>query len=275
MTKEIRTINEYTRFRFNKKETVRGHFKFVNTKTLSLKDHERIKGGNAKALVLNKEFLLGDFDKDGLLNIDDKLPFKKSNETVEETKLSDSLFKVDKEFMNNQNKTNKILKDFRKIVAELKGQSINETRNSIDGRAKSPISLLNKSVNIGIVELTDKIGARYIGKNYDDLSQVRGEVLKHYTLIEQRDYYHDLRPDGYKGIHLIVKDRKNNVFEIQLNSERIRRISEFNHELYKTGASQFTRLIKLAERADNGEPYALKTYNKLTDKKIKELLLNK
>jgi len=238
-----------------------------NNPGISIKDIEKIS---------NKEYLLGDLDNDNIKNIDDPTPFIKSKKSVEETKLSDTLIQIDNLYIQDKKKMNKIVKDFQNIVAETKGVKQKNVKKITQHRVKTPISTLNKAYERGIGEVHDKLGMRYIGNNYNDLSKLRGELLKNYELINHKDYYKSKRPDNYKAIHLFVRDNKNNALvEIQLNTKRVRRLGDINHTLYKEkrqNIDEFSRLMDVAESADNGNKQDAKYLDCLTDKQIKEML---
>ena len=138
---------------------------------------------------------------------------------------------------------------------------------------------MNKAVNLGIDEVYDKIGVSYIGKDYNDLVKIEKLLKSKYKSTWSRDYYKTKRKDGYKAIHIsFIDPTTDNVFEVQLKTKRIVKIGKFNHELYKRGKSntdEYSRLIRMAERADNGNKNAKERFSKLTDKQIISILSKK
>jgi len=235
---------------------------------------------NKRGKVLtNREFLLGDFDGDRIRNVDDKYPFKKSKETVEEMQLSDALIKLNKVHHISDENRKDILKRFREVIKETKPTiREKELEKLTPSRAKTPISLLHKSLKYQIPETTDKIGMMYVGNNYNDLNNVKKGLKKKFEVIDDRDYYQNPKL-GYKAIHLILKDTiTGDVFEVQLKSKRIKRISEINHTLYKKGTQnteEFRRIINLCERADNGNKEAQHYIDNLSNKEIAQIISNK
>jgi len=229
--------------------------------------------------ITNRQFLLGDFDKDKIKNIDDKLPLKKSNETVEELQLSNALISLDK--IHNESEKNRklILKKFRKSIKQTNPKiSSEELEKKTPSRAKTPISLLHKSLNLQIPKTTDKIGMMYIGKNYDDLNKIKNSLKKNFKVVELRDYYNKPKL-GYKAIHLILKENSTGeIFEVQLKTKRIKRIADINHTLYKKNiqnTKEFKRLVNLSEKADNGNKNIQNYMDNLSNNQIKKFLTKK
>lgn len=231
--------------------------------------------------ISNRQFLLGDFDKDGLKNIDDKSPFKKSKETVEETKLSDALINVEKHRDMLEETHDKILLQLRRIIRSQTGESKKLVKKRILSRVKSPISIMNKLVTKRINTLSDRIGFMYVGENYKELKRISNVLIKEFKkynveLVDLDDYYQIKRRDGYKAIHLQMKDTITNFpIEIQLKTWRIKHLSDLNHTLYKIGKSNennFKELILLAEKADNGSKRAQNIIDNMSDKKIYDIL---
>jgi ppGpp synthetase/RelA/SpoT-type nucleotidyltranferase len=227
--------------------------------------------------ITNREFLLGDFDNDKIKNVDDKYPFRKSGKTVEETKLSTSIKNVYKTQYEKQKLSRLVVKNYRAQIRKKKrGASQKSLENMTPWRVKQPISTLNKAVFSGIEDIKDYIGVSYIGNNYKDLRDMKYHLLNHYQLKESRDYYRDKRQDGYKAIHLNVKDPKTKeIIEIQLKTKRIKKVSDINHLLYKEGKQnigEFKKLVNIAERADNGDNQSQKYFDNLTKKQIKDVL---
>ena len=233
----------------------------------------QVNGKRIEEDLTNREFLLGDFDKDGIMNIDDKYPFIPSKGSIEETKLSEVLLKLESINKTLDKKLPKMANEFQDIIKQLRP---NKDIDDITAfRIKQPISTLSKLVDKRIDTIHDLIGFSYIGDNYEDLNEIKKSIAKHYSIQEIDDYYEDKHQLGYKAIHILAKDKKGELIEIQLKTKRIKRLSELNHEMYKekrTNITEYNRLIKLAEKADNNNKQAIEEFNKLTDDQIIKIL---
>ena len=223
--------------------------------------------------VSNKDFLLGDFDGDKIKNIDDRLPFKKSSQRVEETKLSTPIEKAYKINKQKRKATKLIIEDFRKTVNQKKRfHSRTTLERTTPYRTKKPISTINKAFDKGIGEVKDYIGTSYLGNNYNDLREMEKHIKTKFLITRRNDYYKKPRRDGYKAIHLnAVHKGTGEVFEIQLKTKRIKRISEINHILYKDkkqNPPKFKELVALSEKADNGNKKAQKFVDSLSRKEV-------
>nr|BDI55125.1 MAG: bifunctional (p)ppGpp synthase/hydrolase RelA [uncultured archaeon] len=233
----------------------------------------QVNGKKIEEDITNREFLLGDFDKDGIINIDDKYPFIPSKESIEETKLSDVLFKLGNINKTLTKKLPKLANEFQDIIKQLRP---NKDIDDITAfRIKQPISTLSKLVDKRIDTIHDLIGFSYIGDNYEDLNEIKESIAKYYSIQEVDDYYEDKHQLGYKAIHIYAKNKKGDLIEIQLKTKRIKRVSELGHKLYKekkTNITEYKRLIKLAEKADDNNKQAIEEFNKLTDDQIIKIL---
>jgi ppGpp synthetase/RelA/SpoT-type nucleotidyltranferase len=228
--------------------------------------------------ITNKQFLLGDFDGDKIRNIDDRLPLKRSKKAVEETKLSDAIIELDKMYEENKAVKGKIVRDVRRIIKQNHPHiEASKLLKITPSRAKTPISLITKALKYQIPVTTDTIGMRYIGKSENEMIPIKNSLIKdkNYEVIDIRDYY--AKPKGgYKAIHLILKDRNSKkTFEIQLRTRRIDRVSDINHKRYKKSkqnTSNFSRMINICEKADNGDAKSKKFIDNLSDEQIKKIL---
>lgn len=225
----------------------------------------------------NKQYMLGDFDDDGIKNIDDKFPFIPSDETVEETKLSDAVEKVNDIHDENIILSKEIVDEFKHFIKNERGD---ENIKNVQSRVKAPISTLNKAIDKGIPEIWDFIGIRYLGTDYEDLKQLSVNMKQKYNVIPDsfKDYY--LNPKkGYKGIHFTFIDpQTDSKIEVQFQTERIGKVALINHYLYKHGNQndeKFSSLIDTAEHADNGQKWAIKYFDSLTKQQIQNILTQK
>jgi len=198
------------------------------------------------------EAIFGDYDKDGIANVDDPNPLTPGDtDSVEEVQLSDEIA---------------ALIDFRKeyetvregFVGKL-GESVGADNATILSRTKTPYSIINKLRRkrlVGKNGITDVVGAMIVFDTQKELNEFKdyvntgalGEVLVF-------DDYYTNPLNGYKAYHWnIIYDGA--AIELQAKTARMKTIASANHTLYKTGRNDADRLLELTnlmEKADNGD----------------------
>lgn len=79
----------------------------------------------------------------------------------------------------------------------------------VSGRVKTPESIMNKAerMNVNIPEVHDIGGVRITCKYLEDVYQVAKllKSRKDIKLIEERDYVKNVKPSGYRSLHLICR----------------------------------------------------------------------
>lgn len=219
--------------------------------------------------------IFGDFDKDGIDNLDDPNPTKKADtKTVEERKLVDGMSKL-LTIKNNLDFTmHHAVKDLAAVAPK---------DSKIYARTKTPYSIVQKLIEKRLIVpkdlkkgLTDLIGTTIAVDDYADILKMRSliENGKIYEVYEIEDFYkHPL--DGYMAVHyiLIYKDDKGTFpIELQLKTKRMKAINEISHGAYATHNLNKNRLLEctsLANRADKGDENAIKEFNHLMEDKDK------
>lgn len=230
--------------------------------------------------------VFGDYDNDGILNVDDPNPQKAGDkQTVEEVKLSDEIAAL----ITYRESQDSIRKEFVAKVEKLaKGEE------EVLSRTKTPFSIINKlrrkrlvskidaksgAPKTGVQGLTDVIGAMVVFKTQAKLEAFKKQVKSGDLgkVVEFDDYYATDHA-GYKAYHfnLIYKGAP---VELQLKTSRMKKLGIANHELYKTGkgdASLFKALTDAAEMADAGDEEATKRIDPILKdaKKLEHHLLN-
>jgi ppGpp synthetase/RelA/SpoT-type nucleotidyltranferase len=235
------------------------------------------KGGSSKSRVQilddTKKFdasmyegLLGDFDLDGLANVDDPNPIGvKNNESIEQVKFS----KVFQDVLDVKEQKDDALKQF---VDKLRKTTT--TNEKIYGRTKTPYSILNKLVDKRLLHakygLMDLIGTTISFKNFRDLESYKRKVEngKLGRVIEFDDYY--VNPnDGYRAYHFII-DFNGSPIELQLKTDRMKEINILSHDAYKhkvLNKPYMLYLTTLANNADNGDERASEEFLELMSRK--------
>ena len=218
---------------------------------------------------------LGDFDKDGVANIDDARPLintgkKETVEQVELAKTFDKLLKLKSQLDSTMNVT----------VDEL--DEVAPKGAQIYARTKTPYSILNKLVEKRLLDknkgLTDLVGTTIAVDNYKDLravdSKIRGGAIG--KVVEIEDMY-DAPKGGYRAVHYLVES-DGYIIEVQLKTKRQKDVNVLSHNPYKKGTlnKQFLLdLTDLANRADKEDAKAIKEFSKLMkDKKAVEKKLD-
>jgi ppGpp synthetase/RelA/SpoT-type nucleotidyltranferase len=211
--------------------------------------------------------IFGDFDKDGIPNVDDPNPLKAGdNKTVEEVSLKDEI----KKLIDLRNVYQGALDA---VMDRLRGIDVT---SSVKGRVKSPYSVINKlrrkriKGTIKKAEageyytqgLTDMAGCMIVLENQDDLERVvkkinAGDIGK---VFEHEDFYKEPL-NGYRAHHFIILYSEDEIpVEIQVKTKRMAAISTASHTPYKNGnlnADRMLELTGLAVKADKGDEGAI------------------
>ena len=209
--------------------------------------------------------VFGDYDGDGVLNVDDPDPYTPGDgTTVEEVKLADEIEKII---------------DFRKDYDTARNEFVEILKKHAEGetdilsRTKTPYSIINKLRRkrlAGKKGLTDVIGTMVVFPDQKSLEDFKDKVNagKLGEVLEFDDYYKKPQA-GYRAYHWNVV-YKGSPVEIQAKTERVKKIAKANHTLYKEGrddAEKLGALMLLAYSADKG--------NKAAAQKIDSILKDK
>ncbi|WP_421948028.1 zeta toxin family protein [Phaeodactylibacter xiamenensis] len=200
--------------------------------------------------------VFGDYDGDGVLNVDDPDPYTPGDgTTVEEVKLADEIEKII---------------DFRKDYDTARNEFVEILKKHAEGetdilsRTKTPYSIINKLRRkrlAGKKGLTDVIGTMVVFPDQKSLEDFKDKVNagKLGEVLEFDDYYKKPQA-GYRAYHWNVV-YKGSPVEIQAKTERVKKIAKANHTLYKEGkddAEKLGALMLLANQADKGDQAAMK-----------------
>ena len=211
------------------------------------------------------EGALGDYDKDGLANIDDANPYTKENKPrkVEQIELAKTFEKL--LTLKNQ------LDDTMDVTIE-ELDTIAPQGSLIYARTKTPYSILKKLVEKRLTDkergLTDLVGTTIVVDDLKDLRKVdkainKGDIGK---VVEREDMYKSPK-GGYRAIHYLV-EVNGYIVEVQLKTKRQKAINEQSHEPYKKGtlnAEYLLYVTDLANKADKGNRKAYIEFDKIID----------
>jgi ppGpp synthetase/RelA/SpoT-type nucleotidyltranferase len=181
-----------------------------------------------------KEFLLGDFDRDKVKNIDDPFPFnKKKNNFPDaekdpsfyhkarfggfETKLSDVLLKIERH--NNLHAA-----CLRKFIKQNPGSK---------GRIKTIPSTINKLAERGLTDIRDIAGISISTKDRKAAYKRMALIKKKYKTNPKRtdDYYKNPKNQIYYALHTEILTPM--PIEIQVASDPMRELAFSTHTAYK------------------------------------------
>jgi len=227
------------------------------------------RGGKVEVKILNRDdaysrqkynWLLGDFDSDGLANVDDKNPYDAG---VRDRIDSPSIERGINTILDLKNTMDKNMYSF---VEDLK--NISPDNSKIYARTKTPYSIIDKLIKKRLLNpktgLTDLIGTTIVTNDKKELDAVKKviETGKLGRVIELEDMYANPK-QGYRAYHFLVE--KNGMpIELQLKTKRQKALNELSHEAYKLDRLDTDKLIKMtdvANKADSGDQSAIKQYN--------------
>lgn len=201
--------------------------------------HRRLNKTNVRRAVVNpkvthKEFVYGDFDRDTVPNIDDKMPFNpKESSQVDELRLSDEL---------------KELEDYRETFTPILEDFAKENNVSLY-RVKTPISTINKLRRKHLASIQDIAGAVIIVKNRREMLKKSGELKKKYKVIADEDYYEINKntKSPYFAHHLTLL-YKGKPIEIQIKTPEQHKLHIKMHKAYKQEGRLSPSFRQVAEK---------------------------
>jgi ppGpp synthetase/RelA/SpoT-type nucleotidyltranferase len=212
----------------------------------------------------NHQLLYGDLDKDGIHNLDDPRPFKRSKDKIPVTEIS-----LTGELKQMDAHSKKVGKDLQTVVHQIQPMVPKDAK--LEYRVKNVPSIVNKLRRKGLVNMGDLGGARIIAKDDTQLQKIRKKVeakLKG-KIVNTEDFYKHPKPgnEDYHAVHYDLQVGRSKM-ELQLKTKRIAAVTEAYHTSYKTGPTKtgeakFKKMMNLAMKADAGDLKAQKTFDKL------------
>ena len=212
---------------------------------------------------------LGDFDKDGVPNIDDAKPLTKTGkvERVEQVELSKTFERLLKLKSQLDSTMNVAIDELDEVAPD---------GAQIYARTKTPYSILKKLVEKRLTDknkgLTDLVGTTIAVDDYKDLRTVDKEIQKGAIgkVVEREDMY-DSPKGGYRAVHYLV-EADGYIIEVQLKTKRQKDVNVLSHNPYKKGTinkKYLLELTNLANKADKGNKNAIKEFNEIMKDKEK------
>jgi len=239
-------------------------------------------GGEIDVKIVNKDRtfteldykgIFGDYDKDGIPNVDDPNPTAKGDKGPIEKEIS--FADVFSNLLDSKKSWDKAMD---RVVAKLK--QIAPLGSKIYARTKTPFSVIKKltekrMVNLkqtkgdSVIGLTDIIGTTIAVKDYEDLVALRkkiegGALGKIFAV----DDFYEAPKDGYRAFHCTFIEPKSGLpVELQLKTQRQKLINTASHTPYKQNnldVEQLLYLTDLANEADMGNIKAIREFNRET-----------
>ena len=227
--------------------------------------------------VFNKDTykgIYGDNDNDGIPNADDPRPNEEGDvESIEQVQLVDVFNKL---LTTKTDLDNTMYEQVDKL------KEISPSGSKVYARTKTPYSILNKLINKKMLDkknpdkgLTDMVGTTIVTKSFEDINELKDKIRsgKLGKVIDFDDYYSHPK-NGYMAYHFIILDKNTDVpFEVQLKTERMKKINQASHSAYKyenLDGSKLLRYTRLAQKADEGNLKAQQSFDLLT-KDMKDL----
>ena len=258
-------------------------------------------------LTLYKSFFI-DTDSDGIPNVDDVAPFSAEiNLNLEEVSLSDEMRTII-DYRNDYEKVRKeVVEDLKEIINECDVKQ----QCGIYSRTKTPYSIVNKLRRRSLTDtkdldkleqkaksklkdkdltgidlykgLTDVVGTMVVTPNKKNADKIKDSINKGKLgkVLEFEDFYENPN-NGYRAYHFLIavqKDGKTFPVEVQVKTERVKKLAGLSHTVYKRGnlnAKGFNKLNELALKSDKGDRQAQKKFDEiLKDSKQLSKLIEK
>jgi len=206
---------------------------------IDAKGNKMAKGGRTISIVNDGvkydkskyKAVYGDYDKDGVVNIDDANPLNKNKKgKVEEIELKNTFDKL----LGVKAELDEIMYDAVDTLDEKAPKGAD-----IYARTKTPYSILKKLVEKRMLDpkrgLTDMIGTTIAVDNQKELVELRDKIDNGLLgkVLDRDDFYK--RPNaGYRAYHYIV-EYKGVPVEVQLKTKNMKKLHEVAHKSYKLG----------------------------------------
>lgn len=200
--------------------------------------------------------IFGDSDKDSIPDVDDPRPFVPGDtQSIEEVRLSDEigeLLDVRESFATAT----------QEVMDRLEGIGI--AQSEVQGRVKTPFSLINKLRRKRLGTLTDVGATRIVVPDKAGVKVATAAIEGAFEILEKEDFYKTPQA-GYRAIHYIVRAHGVPI-EVQVKTRRMSAVAQAGHTPYKRGTldpAAMDRLTKLADSADRGDAKAIREIDAL------------
>lgn len=181
----------------------------------------------------HKQFVHRDFDKDKTPNIDDRRPFdpKQAQPVDRDTRYTKEIREIERVRKRHLPHAKKLSKKLKKEFPEKKGYFVSVRR-------KSTPSIVNKMRRKTLKKnkIEDITGAIVVSKTKKGYHKSKRQARKlGYKIVKTEDFYKRKKKPYYKATHHDIKLNGEHTGEIQLKTERQRRLHVTMHKGHKTG----------------------------------------
>ena len=148
------------------------------------------------------------------------------------------------------------------IINKLRRRSLTDVKDLQKLEQKAKQKLKDKDLTaIDLYKgLTDVVGTMVVTPDKENSDKIKNAILKGRVgrVLEFEDMYAEPKA-GYRAYHFLVAMEDGGrefPIEIQVKTQRIKKLSDLAHTLYKEGkvnASAFSKLMDLANKGDKGQ----------------------
>lgn len=182
-----------------------------------------------------RQFLFGDYDKDGVRNIDDPKPLDKSkkwptrsSKFYHKTRMGGQDVKLSKVIHDTEKKNKQSTPLFRRLLKQNKGSY---------GRTKTVPSTLDKLVKHHHSDIRDTSAVTITTKDRKSAFKKAKQIKQKYKTDskEYDNFYKKPKGGVYYGIHLGILGKNKERVEVQVKSKKMDEHSKKMHDTYKKG----------------------------------------
>jgi hypothetical protein len=207
------------------------------------------KGKRTKSQTTNKQFLHGDFDRDGVPNVDDAYPFsKRKNKRVNpEVSMSKLLLSVEQK----REKAMKVAKKLKK-EHDMDAYRVKDTYSVLDKLARKHLGSLGDFIGLRKEYKGKRQGARKLWKKYNEKMKLKTKARRKCETPEppaENKYKTLSRSDNpYRAYHSNSNFKGYGV-EAQFRTKTFGKFNDSMHERYKKGKVSKEEAKKLLSKS--------------------------
>jgi len=214
-----------------------------------------------------EHFLFGDYDEDGVMNIDDPAPFDPDISEYPEIRedpeyylqarfgspdllFSDVLLSI----KHHNDSQAPILWDFLQQNPGAFGR-VKSVPSTINKLYRKPVKASNGEEIFAIDTFKDIVGASLVMDNREQVYKMGDYINKSYDVIPgmSKDFYElNDRSDPYRGLHHTIRDKEGRRLEVQMRSKPFDDLSVQVHPYYKAGEDMSQFMDEVDRLIDEG-----------------------
>jgi hypothetical protein len=181
------------------------------------------RGITSNEQVTNRQLIYGDFDKDGILNIDDAKPFDAKQHGMAAD------FPISKDFIEIEEKANSHIVALSLIEDEMKDLGY-QTKS----RIKSLHSIVNKLKSKHLDEVKDFAGLLVFVKDEKEARKIGNHIEQKFNVVKSEDFFKKPGAGRYQALHYDIEILGKPV-EVQINTKASWKKAQEMHSKYKMG----------------------------------------